>query len=334
MKNSMSKTMIETIVRKTIKDIKESPERSTRNLVDMALQFSEGRFQQYFFSNIQGMLQNEDSAYYRMIYDLVSHTDTEYLLKFGMNLGYNSFTAGAKTIRKKEQEMNCNIPWMVSVTITKDVTEAFEDKYAQKIEEGKQLGIYSWAIFAEEMSEGVLSLIRKNSDCAFFLFCFPEDINEELLDKTAELKNMMLVVQYREETAELYRLLRKNSIPFSLFYLYDKEDKNELQSGDIFYEMQQFHPVFSVLAAKRTCSEEMREFAYEEVKKARLSQEYVTVFVEFDGDNRMIDRIISVDDCAAAFDKNGSLLGGNEKAACLNFFTHSLEQIFLEAFPK
>ena len=55
--------LIETIVRKAIRDIRDSPKRNTRNLVDMALNFSEGRFQSRFFETAQSMLQDENSAY-------------------------------------------------------------------------------------------------------------------------------------------------------------------------------------------------------------------------------------------------------------------------------
>lgn len=48
MENSVSRILIETTVRQTLKGIQEDPERSIRNLVDMALQFSEGRFQNRF----------------------------------------------------------------------------------------------------------------------------------------------------------------------------------------------------------------------------------------------------------------------------------------------
>ena len=49
MENSISRILIETTVRQTLKGLKEDPKRSIRNLVDMALHFSEGRFQSRFF---------------------------------------------------------------------------------------------------------------------------------------------------------------------------------------------------------------------------------------------------------------------------------------------
>lgn len=48
MEKSTSRIIIETIVKKALRDIKDSPERSIRNLVDMALHFSDGRFQRNF----------------------------------------------------------------------------------------------------------------------------------------------------------------------------------------------------------------------------------------------------------------------------------------------
>ena len=100
MTNSISRVLIETIVRKTLRDIEESPERSTRNLVDMALQFSNGRFQKYFLETARGMLENENSAYYALVRDAVGNIDHERLLNFGMNVGYNSCTSGARRIRE------------------------------------------------------------------------------------------------------------------------------------------------------------------------------------------------------------------------------------------
>lgn len=60
MENSMSRILIETTVRQTLKGLKENPKRSIRNLVDMALHFSEGRFQSHFFQTARTMLEHED----------------------------------------------------------------------------------------------------------------------------------------------------------------------------------------------------------------------------------------------------------------------------------
>ena len=42
MARDISRVLIETVVRKMLREAKDSPERSIRNLVDMALYFSDG----------------------------------------------------------------------------------------------------------------------------------------------------------------------------------------------------------------------------------------------------------------------------------------------------
>lgn len=61
----MSNILIETTVRQTLKGLQEDPKWSIRNLVDMALHFSEGRFQNRFFQTARIMLEHEESAYYK-----------------------------------------------------------------------------------------------------------------------------------------------------------------------------------------------------------------------------------------------------------------------------
>ncbi len=49
MDNTVTRIAIEMVVKKTLREITDSPERSTRNLVDMGLHFSNGRFHRIFF---------------------------------------------------------------------------------------------------------------------------------------------------------------------------------------------------------------------------------------------------------------------------------------------
>ena len=76
MENSMSRILIETTVRQTLKGLQDNPKRSVRNLVDMALHFSEGRFQYRFFQTAHTMLEHQDSAYYALVEDAVKHIET------------------------------------------------------------------------------------------------------------------------------------------------------------------------------------------------------------------------------------------------------------------
>ena len=161
--------LIETIVRKAIRNIRDSPKRNTRNLVDMALNFSEGRFQSRFFETAQSMLRDENSAYYRLIPDMAVHVDTEKIINFGINLGYNSCTAGAKKIRALEKKEQFNIPWSISLIISGKEYEKNEKEYLRVLGQGKRLGIYTWMLYAPGGTEKILELARKYPECAFVI---------------------------------------------------------------------------------------------------------------------------------------------------------------------
>ena len=136
MENSMSRILIETTVRQTLKGLKENPKRSIRNLVDMALNFSESRFQSRFFQTASTMLEHEESAYYTLVEDAVNHIETEHLVKFGMNLGYNSCTWGAQRIRMNEKRLGFNIPWTVLFQMDDPQYSTHLPQYDLAIQEG------------------------------------------------------------------------------------------------------------------------------------------------------------------------------------------------------
>jgi len=336
MEKSMSRMLVETVVKRAIKSIKDSPERGIRNLVDMALQFSEGRFQKNFFTMAQTMLQNESSAYYGLVRETVSNTDTDRLCKFGMNLGYNSCTEGARRIRQNEKKMNCNIPWTIFLWMDAQKLNINREQYDALIYEGEHLGIYTWMLFALENPQQILSLAEGHPDSAFCVFCQAAELSAAFLAEAADLGNMMLVVRYEESAANLCATLREMGLLYSVWYQYGQKDIEAIANGDLFISTQQFFPTFTVLIPEKSCPKEVRHLAYQAVKSAREEQTYHTVVLELQGDNSLIDSIISGDACSVCFDKNGNLYDWNKKyeSGHCNLFQSSLADILTSACPK
>ena len=142
----MEKVLVNTVVKNAIKNIKTDPERTARNLVDMASRFADTRFQKQFYGTIQSMLQNENSAYYSLVRDTLSAVHEETLLTFGMNLGYNGLYLGAENIRKQEESLGYSIPWNISFSIQ---DERVYDYHHKVIDQGEKLGIHSWYLFSD-----------------------------------------------------------------------------------------------------------------------------------------------------------------------------------------
>lgn len=336
MENSTSRIIIETVVKKALRDVKDSPERSIRNLVDMALHFSNGRFQHSFFEAAQTMLQNEHSPYYGLIEDMVAHVDSERLLRFGMNLGYNGCTIGAKTIREIEEKERYNIPWMISLYLDPQFFAAHQQQYHDVILQGERMGVYTWMLLSKSKPQRVLPLVQEHPDSAFVLFCKPEEITQTFLEDVCECNNLMLAVRYEENAADACNVLRNAELLYSVYYRYTEDDVGCIINGDLFCSIEQLHPLFTALIADPDCSDTARATVYEAVKQARNRQLFQTVTWETDYDSGFIDGIISNESCVVSFDAAGYLLTLRERKTenGFNIMQNTLSSILKRAFPK
>lgn len=336
MENSMSRILIETTVRQTLKGLQDDPKRSIRNVVDMALHFSDGRFQSRFFRTAQTMLEHEDSAYYALVEDAANHIDPEHLVTFGMNLGYNSCTWGAQRIRTNEAKLGFNIPWTVLFLMEEPHCSRHLPQYDRAVSEGEELGIYSWILLSHGNFLELLPLIERHPDSAFFLFCRPEDISPAVLDEITPLRHLMLVVRWGDQADEACAMLRNARLPYSVYYPYSPDDLPFIRSGDLFCDTQQLHPLFTALAAKPDCPAEIQRQAHQAAEELRNGQNYKTVPWELCYDTRSLDEIISDDACYVLFDGQGQLIAldnpGCAPFGCL--FEEGLTSLIRRAYPK
>ncbi len=337
MANNITRILTEAVVKNTLKEIEDSPERSIRRLVDMALNFSKGRFKNDFFTVAQKMLENENSPYYDLIRDIVTHVDHERLLRVGMNVGFNSCTEGAKTIRKNEETLGFNIPWAVFLHLDMQVLLEKPKLYDRIFSQGEALGIYTWILFEGGPLEELLPLIRKHGESAFVLVCEPESMTEDFLDSAAQIYNMMPVVRYEEEQTAAFDRLRRKQYLYAAYQTYgDQEDIRSITNGDLFYSAEQVHAVLTALLPKPGCSEEIRKQAAAYVERARNEQLFGTIPWEAWYDSCRVDAIISGDACFADFDSEGNLCGrlNEPQDNALNVFRNDLAQVLERAFPK
>lgn len=334
MRQDMSRTLVETIVKKTLIDMKKDPERSIRNLVDTAMTVSSGRFQKDFLQVITTMLQKEDSAYYALLRDVVSHVETQRLFTFGMNLGYNSCTIGAAKIRAKEEALSCRIPWAIQLELGSDAGDHLAD-YRAVLEEGERLGVYTWLLFPRDSLEEAFRLAGEYPDSAFFLFCSPDQVTDVSLDFASELWNLMPVIRCETDVERACGEMRTREMLYSVYYPYNQREETYLLNGDSFLELQQLSPAFTVLVSDAGCPDMLRNAVYQAVVQARTSQRCRTILIDLERDMEYIDHIISDDVCTVRFDERGSLLKAGERSGETGLlFQKSLTEILQWANPK
>lgn len=332
--NNTSYALIETMLQQAIRKIKQDPERGIRNLVDLGLQFSDGRFQKDFLGYAQRMLRNENSAYYDLVKNTVFHVDTDRLITFGMNVGYHGCTIGAKTIRHIEDTEGFGIPWSLIMKINQNDFEKNEAAYHAIIGQGKTLGIYTYLIFAADPSTAMLSLIAKHTECGFVLFCDADALTEEFIKKAEACCNLMLCVRYEKTCGEACKILRRRKMLYSVYVPYSEHNTDAVLCGDFLRSVEELHPLFTVFVPEQGCPEMVHRAVYNYITDMRNKQTYRTILWELFGDHLHIDRIISDCSCSAEIDENGFLYAlGNRKNGG-NCFEHSLKELLKEMFPK
>ena len=328
MKSSLTRTLIETTIRNSIKQIKNDPERSMRNLIDMALSFSNGRFQKHFLEAAQTMLKKETSCYYKIIPDLVANADTERIVTFGMNIGYNGCTLGAQTIREIESKEHINIPWSVFLELDSNSYYKNEVHYRSLLSQGKEMGIYTWNIRTPDNPAYILELAKDFPECAFVIFCAPKKITEALLDDAKNIYNILFLVEYGDAIEESCFLLRSQGFLYSVYYDNELSDFNTVLLEEILSDTENQNAVFTVLLSQNSHLEES-EALYQHIRKIRAEQRYRTIPFDFIHDNCFIDSIISDQICSIKFTSNGIChsLSDNKVYENCNIFRASLYDI-------
>ncbi len=333
MESSVNRIMVNTIVKRAIHELRSDPERTVRNLVDMALQFADSRFQQEFYSGAQRLLTNENSGYYGLVKDTITQVNEETLLTVGMNLGYNGLYEGAGKIRNAEAKEGYNIPWTVALTIAEG--KVF-DKHHRTIEQGEKMGIHCWHLFSESGIYECMTVAEQHPDSAFAVFCHSNEISRDLLDHADHIRNMTIVVSFDKDADAACHMLRASGLLYGVCHTYSEKDLPVIESGELLHDMEQLHPTFSVLKPKLPCRQELRERVYGWVTKARLDQEFKTIPWELYADTLLVDGIISENPCWVGFDEHGQLHTekGIDRTHGLNIFVSDLPAVLKRAFPK
>ena len=230
MAGETTRILIETIVSKALRDIQDSPERTIRNLVDMAQHFAKGRFQQHFFDAAQRLLENENSPYYALVQDVAHHVSPERLLTFGINIGYNGCTLGAKTIRETEALEGFNIPWAITLQLKKEILHAHAEQYQKMISQGEKLGIHMWFLICHDEPLEALELVADHPESAFVLFFSKEYASHRLLEQSVEFKHLMLAVQFDEEDAQFCMEMRDMGLLYAVYDEYTDDTAEDILS--------------------------------------------------------------------------------------------------------
>ena len=88
-------------------------QKTVGQLVDVAKQFYGSSFSDEAYEHARQTLTDPDSKWSKLINCVLDQTAPNVARTMALNLGYEAFFRGTKTIRENRVKYQCNIPWLI-----------------------------------------------------------------------------------------------------------------------------------------------------------------------------------------------------------------------------
>lgn len=318
-------------------EMAEDPKRSIRKLTDLGRRFSKSRFQTWLFSLFQELLRNDDSSYYQVLSNLLKNTRWDILKTFGINVGYNGWTYGAKLIREQAVKTGHHIPWAFILHFQPGRPGGITlDQISSCLTQGKELGIHCCFLWQEgslDHSDELLGLIENHPNYAFIWQIPDLLLDRESLSRINDCKNLMLSLPYEgSNTQENAVYLHKIKALF-MFYLSYENDDFIRHLPELSEQLENYNCSLLLLIAKDNCSREVQEQIGKYVYNFRLEQNYPFIPMDLYEDFSTINNIIS--DIPWVFEILSDGLVKASEPTEINMKDYpSLKKLFSETMPS
>lgn len=223
--NIVSKTLVESYIRKQVKALKQSPAETIDTLTKQLLDKPKGSLEKYLLHITPEKLQDTQSGYYKLFHDILPKVNTDHLVTLGMNIGYNGIFTASKKTQTNSPESKSDALWAFMLSIDGINYEKKSAQYKAQISNAKKNGTRCFMLFIEKNAWKLLPLIKKEKDCAFFLFCPSSCLTEKFLDAVKLTKNLFISVAYNSNgnkeqilSTNVFNRLRSRKLPYGIHY--------------------------------------------------------------------------------------------------------------------
>ena len=210
MKNKLERAAVSKVLDGVIKYINTDRQAHLLNLVDVVEKLTGDMFQQKSYEGARELIKDENGKWMQYVNRLLDEVDPHVLKMTALNLGYQAAFAGTKIMRKKREELQCNVPWVMLLDPTsacnKHCTGCWAAEYGHQlnlsyetldsiITQGKELGVYFYMYTGGEplmRKKDLIRLCEKHNDCAFHSFTNGSLIDDEFCEEMVRVGNLSL----------------------------------------------------------------------------------------------------------------------------------------------
>ncbi len=195
-----------------LKDVDKNREEAIVKIVDLMQKYMGDEKLDLDYDNIRKMIRDKDGAFNKYINKALDEIDPHVLKTAALNLGYEAFFHGTKTIRKMREVHQCNVPWLILMDPTSacnlHCTGCWAAEYGNKlnltfdemdnlIKQGKELGIYLYMFTGGEplvRKADIIKLCEKHNDCAFLAYTNGTLVDEAFCNEMLRVGNLYLAI--------------------------------------------------------------------------------------------------------------------------------------------
>ena len=257
-----------------LKTIKNSDDRTETYLkiVDIAAKFYGKGAAADKLDAVRAAIKDPNNRWFKYINRIIDETDPHYAKMMLLNLGYEAFLRGTKTIRANREKYGCNIPWLIlfdpTMACNMHCVGCWSGTYGHKsnlsfedmdkiVSEGKDLGAYLYMMTGGEPTvrmNDIFRLAEKHNDCFFALYSNSTLITDAMCERVKELGNItfMLSIEGTPDTNDARRgeghyaavmkamdLLKKHGIVFGTSICYTRANIEAVTSDDFFHMLEE-----------------------------------------------------------------------------------------------
>ncbi len=296
-------------------NLEKDPERGVRNMIDLGKYFSRTHRQRSFFQMAQRLLGRKRSQYMQLLKRTIAEVEHETLKTIGINMGYYSWSQGAKTIREIESRHGFNVPWSIVMDMsTGDEDSLTLDEINKIIFDAHELGTHCFWIAMSSNEEEIINTFDTFGafkDNTFFVLLKSDLVTPKVASAALKQHNIAICLRDIDTTSESVKSAAKTlhdaRLLYGLYYLYDDSNADDIISGHVQSDADEYHSQFALLIASKSCSEECLAKVQAYASGEKATPERPSFMVDFFADLAAVDKIISSTQCFIAIDRCGNI---------------------------
>ncbi len=187
------------------------------------------------------IIEKKDSNWYQLLVSLWSDIDDDVRKTLFENLIINANALAAETAEKSRRKYDCNIPWVILITLDKEHGLDF-DAWDDVIEQAKSLGTFAFVFQGHNLlanKEEMIALCNKHADCEFMVCTTGRYLDDDYARQILRVKNLIVALNVTGTDADRAldrptEILRRFKLPYAALIQYDRGNQERFATGSFF----------------------------------------------------------------------------------------------------